>query len=89
MDSETLGQKDIDAVFAKETQLKAREIVSTRGVSWAQSTSESSLPIAVGSFGIENLPAKVLIDRSGKVIARIKSVSELDELLPGLLNVQP
>jgi thiol-disulfide isomerase/thioredoxin len=89
MDSETLGQKEIDPEFAKEAQLKAREIVNTRGVSWTQATADSSLPIAVGSFGIENLPAKVLIDRSGKVVARIKNVSELNELLPGLLNAQP
>jgi len=89
MDSETLGQKDIDAAFAKDAQLRAREIVSTRGISWTQSTADSSLPIAMGSFGIENLPAKIHIDRSGKVIARIKSVAELDELLPGLLKVQP
>jgi thiol-disulfide isomerase/thioredoxin len=89
MDSETLGQKDIDASFAKDAQMRAREIVSTRGISWTQSTADSSFPIAAGSFGIENLPAKILIDRSGKVIARIKSLSELDELLPGLLSVQP
>src|SRR5882724_4427593 len=89
MDSETLGQKEIDPEFAKEAQIKAREIVSTRGVSWTQSTADSSLPIAAGSFGIGNLPAKILIDRSGKVVARIKSVSELDELLPGLLSAQP
>jgi len=89
MDSETLGQKEIDPEFAKEAQIKAREIVSTRGVTWTQSTADSSLPIAAGSFGIGNLPAKILIDRSGKVVARIKSVSELDELLPGLLSAQP
>ena len=89
MDSETLGQKEIDPEFAKEAQIKAREIVNTRGVSWTQSTADSSLPIAAGSFGIENLPAKILIDRSGKVVARIKNVSELDELLPRLLNTQP
>jgi len=89
MDSETLGQKEIDPEFAKAAQVKAREIVSTRGIGWTQSTSESSVPIAAGSFGIENLPAKVLIDRSGKVFARIKNLSELDELLPGLLKVQP
>jgi thiol-disulfide isomerase/thioredoxin len=89
MDSETLGQKEIDPEFAKEAQIKAREIVSRRGVSWTQATADSSLPIAVGSFGVENLPAKVLIDRSGKVVARINNVSELDELLPGLLSSQP
>jgi len=88
MNSEMLGQKEIDAEFAKDAQMKAREIVNTRGVSWTQSTSESSGPVAL-KFVIDNLPAKILIDRSGKVVARIKTVSELDELLPGLLSAQP
>lgn len=88
MNSEMLGQKEIDAEFAKDAQMKAREIVKTRGVSWTQSTSESSGPVAL-KFVIDNLPAKILIDRSGKVVARIKTVSELDELLPGLLSAQP
>ncbi|MFN2578375.1 MAG: protein-disulfide reductase DsbD domain-containing protein [Pyrinomonadaceae bacterium] len=86
MDSETLGQKETDLEFAKDAQTKAREIVNTRGVNWAQSTAESSLPVAAGTFGIENLPARILIDRSGKVVARIKNVSDLDELLPALLG---
>jgi len=89
MDSETLGQKEIDPEFAKEAQIKAREIVNARGVSWTQSTSESSLPVAVGLFAIENLPAKFLIDRNGKVIAQIKTISDLDDLLPKLLKTQP
>ena len=86
MDSETLGQKDIDAEFAKDAQQKAREIVSTRGVVWTQATAESSLPVAVGSFGIESLPAKILIDRNGKIVARIKDVANLEALLPSLLK---
>ena len=86
MDSETLGQKDIDAEFARDAQLKAREIVSIRGVVWTQATAQSSLPIAVGSFGIESLPAKILINRNGQIVARIKDVSNLDELLPALLK---
>ena len=86
MDSETLGQKDIDAEFAKDSQLKAREIVGARGVSWTQATAESSLPVAISSFGIESLPAKILIDRNGKIVARIKDVANLDELLPSLLK---
>ena len=89
MDSETLGQKEIDAEFAKEAQMKAREIVATRGVHWTQSTAQTSVPVAAGTFAVENLPAKILIDRSGKVIARLKSVSELDELLPKLLPTTP
>jgi len=86
MDSETLGQKEIDAEFAKDAQMKAREIVSTRGVSWTQATAGSSLPVAVGSFGIESLPAKILINRNGQIVARIKDVSNLDELIPPLLK---
>jgi thiol-disulfide isomerase/thioredoxin len=86
MDSETLGQKDVDAEFAKAAQMKAREIVATRGVPWTQSTADSSVPVAARLFGIENLPVKILIGRDGKVIARLKSVSELDELLKKLLR---
>jgi thiol-disulfide isomerase/thioredoxin len=86
LDSETLGQGDIDAGFARDAALKGREIVSTRGVSWTQATTESSLPIAAVTFGIENLPAKILIDRNGRIVARIKDVANLDELLPALLK---
>jgi len=86
MDSETLGQQDVDAQFAKDAQSKAREIVRTRGVTWMQATSESSLPVAVGRFGIESLPAKILIDRNGRIVSRIKDVANLDELLITLLK---
>ena len=89
MDSETLGQTVVDAEFVKDAEAKAREIVSKRGVNWTQSTSESSLAVAVELFGIESLPAKFLIDRSGKVVAQIKNISELDDLLPKLFNSQP
>jgi thiol-disulfide isomerase/thioredoxin len=86
LDSETLGQKDSDAEFAKESQMKAREIVTTRGVGWIQSIAQTSVPVATATFGVENLPAKILLDRRGKVIGRLKSVAELDELLPKLLT---
>ena len=89
MDSEMLGQKEIDAEFAKDSQTRAREIVNTRGVNWTQSISESSVPVAVRLFAIENLPAKFLIDRNGKVIAQIKTIAEFDDLLPKLLGSQP
>lgn len=86
MDSETLGQTEVDAEFVKEAQAKAREIVSTRGVNWVQATSDTSLPVAVELFAVKSLPAKFLIDRSGKVVAQIKNISELDDLLPRLLS---
>jgi|GEM_PF-1810740 len=89
MDSETLGQTEVDAEFVKDAQAKAREIVSTRAVNWTQATSDSSLPVGVELFAIKSLPAKFLIDRSGKVVAQIKNISELDDLLPRLLSSQP
>ena len=89
MDSETLGQKEIDAEFAKDAQMKAREIVNTRGINWTQSTSESSVRIAIGLFAIDNLPVKFLIDRNGKVIAQIKTIAELDDVLPKVLDRHP
>jgi thiol-disulfide isomerase/thioredoxin len=89
MNSETLGQNDSDPQFAKDAQARAREIVSARGVNWMQATSESSLPVAVGWFGVESLPAKILIDQSGKVIGRVKNLSELDDILPKLFKSQP
>ena len=87
MDSETLGQEegDTDPEFAKETQARARTIVSTRGAVWTHATAETAVPVAVKIFGVESLPTKILIDAQGKVIARIEESSELDQLLAGLL----
>jgi len=30
------------------------------------------MPVAVKVFGVESLPTKILIDRDGKIVARIK-----------------
>ena len=89
MDSETLGQQSADAEFARDAQTKAREIVSTRGVSWTQATADSAVPVAGGAFGIQNLPAKILVDKNGRVLTRIKDVAELDQILPKLLGSAP
>jgi thiol-disulfide isomerase/thioredoxin len=88
MDSETLGQNDNDPGFLKESQLRARDITGSRGVNWPQSTNETSLPVAK-ELGIESLPAKFLIDREGRFVARISKVSELDTLLSTLLKPKP
>lgn len=85
MNSEGLGQSDNDPAFVKEAQLRAREIVRTRGVNWPQSANETSLPVAV-RLGVESLPAKILIDREGRFVARISKVSELEALLGTLLK---
>lgn len=90
MDSETLGQDeaDFDAEFAKETQERARQIVQTRGVNWTQATSETAVPIATKIFSVSTLPSKILVDREGKIIARIKEGDDLDKMLAALLSVK-
>ena len=86
MDSETLSaDEEVDKEFARETDKRARNIVKTRGASWTHATSESAVPVAVKVFKVESLPTKVLIDRGGKVVARIKEGKELDEILAALL----
>lgn len=87
MNSEGLGQSDNDPSFVKEAQIRAREIVRTRGVNWPQSANETSLPVAM-RLGIESLPAKILIDREGRFVARINKLSELDAALGSLLNAK-
>jgi thiol-disulfide isomerase/thioredoxin len=87
MDSETLSpDEETDPEFAKETQERARNIVKTRGAVWTHATSETAVPIAVKVFKVETLPTKILIDREGKIVARIKEGKELDAILAGLLG---
>ena len=87
MDSETLSaDEEVDKEFAKETDERARNIVKTRGASWTHATSETAVPVGVKVFKVESLPTKVLIDREGKVVARIKEGKELDEILAALLR---
>jgi thiol-disulfide isomerase/thioredoxin len=85
MDSETLGTGQADPEFAKETQARAREIIATRGVTWTQATADTAVPAAVKVFGVASLPAKILVDPQGHVVARIKNGPELDHLLATLL----
>ena len=88
MDSETLGQEQAEPDFARRAQARAREIVRTRGVTWTQATTETSVPVAVKIFGVKSLPAKILVDRDGRVVARVKTSSELEALLTTLLNAK-
>jgi len=88
MNSEAIGQKDVDAEFLKSGEARAREVVGTRGVNWPQSVNATSLPVA-SRFGVESLPAKFLIDGEGRVVARISKVSELEAMLGSLLGSKP
>jgi thiol-disulfide isomerase/thioredoxin len=87
MDSETLSSdQEVDPQFARETQERARHIVKSRGVSWTHATSETAVPVAIKVFNVESLPTKVLIDREGKIVARIKERKELERILAALLD---
>jgi len=88
LNSEAIGQKDSDAEFLKSGEARAREIVGTRSVNWPQSVNATSLPVA-SRFGVESLPAKFLIDREGRLVARISKVSELEAVLGNLLSSKP
>lgn len=88
MNSEAIGQKEVDAKFLKSGEGKAREIVGTREVNWPQSVNATSLPVA-SQFGVESLPAKFLVDREGRLVARISKVSELEALVGSLLGPKP
>jgi thiol-disulfide isomerase/thioredoxin len=88
MNSETVGQTEVDPGFLRDAVAQARAIVRRRGVSWTQSNNESSVD-AAKLFGVENLPAKFLIDREGRLVTTVKSLADLDALLAGLLKSKP
>jgi thiol-disulfide isomerase/thioredoxin len=91
MDSETFGQdaEDNDPVFAKERDVRARQIVSTRGASWTHATAATAVPLAEKVFGVKTLPTKILIDAHGKIVARVEEGAELDAWLEKLLGGKP
>lgn len=88
MDSETIGDEADapDPEFAKETAERAKQIVTTRGVTWTQATSETAVPLAVKVFGVKALPTKILIDKDGKVIATIGEKDDLTGIVEKLLS---
>lgn len=88
MDSETIGDESDapDPEFAKETAERAKQIVTTRGVTWTQATSETAVPIAVKVFGVKALPTKILIDKEGKIIATIGEKDDLTGIVEKLLS---
>ena len=88
MDAETIGDEaeEPDPEFAKETQARARQIVSTRGVTWTQATSATAVPVATKIFNVKALPSKILIDKKGKIIATIGQKDDLIALVEKLLN---
>lgn len=88
MDSETIGDEADapDPEFAKETQERAKQIVTTRGVTWTQATSETAVPVAMKIFGVKSLPTKILLDKDGKIIATIGEKDDLKSIVEKLLS---
>ena len=82
MNSETIGDEDAsDPTFAKEAAVRAKQIVTTRGAIWPQANAASALPVAIKTFGVKALPAKVLVDREGKVLATIGAKDDLEAIV--------
>lgn len=88
MDAETIGDEESepDAEFAKETEIRAKAIVSTRGVNWTNATSATAVPVASKTFGVTALPTKILVDPNGKVVKKFKEVKEIDEYLTKIFS---
>ena len=88
MDAETIGDEegDSDPEFAKETAERAKQIVTTRGVTWTNATSATAVPVAIKIFSVKALPAKILIDPEGKVVKQFKDITELDATLTTVLS---
>lgn len=89
MDSETIGDDEKpDPQFAKETAARAKQIVTARGADWTHATADSAVPIAKSIFGVKSLPTKILVDKDGKIIAKIGEKDDLDKAINDLMSKQ-
>ena len=88
MNVETIGDEaeEPHLKFVRETAARARQIVATRGVRWTQATNETSVPAAREIFGVKALPAKILIDKDGRVIATVDEKDDLKAIVAKLLS---
>ena len=88
LNAETIGDEDPDPTFAKEAAKRAIQIVTTRGVTWPQANSATSLPVAVNNFGVKALPTKILIGRDGKIIARLGEKDDAEKIVADAMAVK-
>lgn len=89
MDAETLtgDEEEVeDPEFAKEQDARAKQVVTTRGVTWTQAISASAVPVAKKILSVKALPTKILVDKDGKEIARIGEKDDLKGIVEKLLN---
>lgn len=87
MNVETIGDDAgaPDVETAKENAANAKRIVATRNVNWTVATSETAVPVATKMFGVESLPAKILIGKDGKIIAVVGEKDDLSGIVEKLL----
>ena len=86
MNSETIGDDDpTDPEFAKEAAVRAKQIVKARGVIWPQANAATSLPIAVKVFGVKALPAKIIVNGDGQILARIGEKEDTEKIVAGIM----
>lgn len=89
LQSESIGEDEMpDAVTAKESFDRAKQIVKTRNANWTQANDETATPLAKKMFDVKALPTKILIDKNGKIIAKIGEKDDLEKILSDLLAKQ-
>ncbi|MFZ1700605.1 MAG: TlpA disulfide reductase family protein [Pyrinomonadaceae bacterium] len=82
MNAETIGDEDpADPDFAKESAERAKQIVSTKGAIWTHANAETALPLAVKTFKVEALPAKILVGRNGEILAKIGEKEDTEAIV--------
>lgn len=88
MNSESIGDEDpaADPESAKESAIRAKQIVKARGVTWLQANAATSLPIAVNVFGVTALPTKVIVDGEGRILARIGEKEDTEKIVAEILS---
>lgn len=88
MNAETIGDEDpsADPQAAKESAIRAKQIVKTRGVTWIQADAKTSLPIAVNVFGVTALPTKIIVDGEGNVLAKIGEKDDTEKIVAGIMT---
>lgn len=86
LDCETLGDDAADAETIRAGTAQAKTVVARFGATWTMAETKTAVPIAEKLFHVEALPTKLLLDRQGNVIQKVKSTAELQRLLEQLLK---
>lgn len=81
LDCETLGDDAADAETIAAGAKQARAVIARFGASWTMAETKTAVPVAEKLFKVETLPTKILLDRQGNVIQKIKTGDDLEQLL--------